>query len=317
MISKSNKDTFLIVDGHALIYRAFHAFPILTSPKGEMVNALYGFLRVFLSTIKEVQPKYLAVAFDSVGPTKRKQVYEAYKANRKEMPDELKPQIPLIKEAIQKMNIPTFEMTGIEADDLIGTITKHTTQMDDVYTLILTGDKDSFQLVDNNVHIYLTQLGFAGNRKTISSVFSAQEVEEKMSVKADQIIDLKALAGDQSDNIPGVRGIGNTTAIRLLQQYGDLDSIYKTVDEGDLTKEPLLKGNVLAKLQQGREDAYLSRQLATIDREVELDFKLDCCATCVYDSAEIAAFLKNYNFNSLLKMLPADEFETGIQDGLF
>lgn len=314
---KNNSDIFLLVDGHALIYRAYHAFPPLTTTDGQLANALYGFLRVLLSTIKDLQPKYVAVTFDHPSPTKRKQAYAAYKANRQEMPADLQPQVALIQDAVCQLGIPVFQQAGVEADDLIGTITKITTGLKDLQTLILTGDRDTFQLVDDNVNVYLTQIGLGKKASGGNTPLTIDEdaVKEKMGVSAAQVIDLKALSGDSSDNIPGVPGIGAVRAAKLLQTYGSLDKIFELVEQGG--DENLLKGTLLEKLQAGKKEAYLSRELATIDRAVKLDFDCQACDISAYDKVTASQLLTNYGFTSLLKMLPADEFEAGIQAELF
>jgi DNA polymerase-1 len=314
---KPDDNVFLLVDGHALIYRAYHAFPPLTSPNGEIVGALYGFLRILFSTIRELEPKYVAATFDHPAPTKRKQAYAFYKANRSEMPDDLKPQVDLIKEAVASLGIPVFTMAGIEADDLIGTITKKTAPLTDLQTLILTGDRDSFQLVDEHTQIYLSQIGLSKKISGGNNAILVDEkiVVEKMGVPPAQIIDLKALSGDPSDNIPGVAGIGKVSATKLLQTYGSLDAIYKVVDAGGDSK--LLKGKLLEKLRAGKKDAYISQELATIDRDVELNFHCEHCELSNYNQEEASALLKDYGFTSLLKLLPKDSFEAGVQAELF
>lgn len=314
---KNSQDIFLLVDGHALIYRAYHAFPPLSDLNGQLVNALYGFLRVLLSTIKDLSPKYVAVTFDHPSPPKRKQAYALYKANRKEMPADLQPQIALIQDAVSKLGMPVFQEAGEEADDLIGTITKTTSQLPDLYTLILTGDRDTFQLVDQNVNVYLSQIGLGKKNggSSTPTIIDEAAVLAKTGVTPAQIIDLKALSGDSSDNIPGVFGVGAVSATKLLQNYGTLDKIYDLVDKGG--DENLLKGRLLDKLQAGKKEAYLSRDLATIDRGVKLNFNCQACELSNYDKDIASVLLQKYGFNSLLKMLPADEFEAGVQAELF
>lgn len=314
-MSEAPKSDFLIVDGHALIYRAFHAFPPLLDNEGNFVGALYGFLRILLSVLKQVQPAYWLVAFDHPAPTKRKLEFPFYKAKRKEMPEELKPQIPQIEEAVAKLGIPELKLAGIEADDLIGTVSKLATKNGKIDVLILTGDRDSFQLVDDHVHVLVPNLGFRRDKQNTSSMleYNAALVEQKMGVSPLKIIDLKALAGDSSDNIPGVPGVGPKTALSLLAQFGDLDGVYAAVDRGDTQ----IKANLLTKLRQGRDSAYISKKLATIDREVALDFDLQACKVAGYNKDEMSALLIKYGFKSLIKFLPEDEFELGLQEALF
>ncbi len=305
---------FLIVDGHALIYRAFHAFPPLTDSQGEIVGALYGFLRILLAVLKQVEPAYWAIAFDHPAPTVRKLKYDFYKANRKPMPDELRPQIPLIEEAVNVLGIPVFKQEGIEGDDLIGTLAQKITATDLANPLILTGDRDTFQLVTDRVHVLVPNLGYrretAGNSMT---EYNPALVEQKMLLPPAAIVDYKALAGDASDNISGVPGIGAKTATTLLQQYQTLDAVYAAVDAETLEARPA----VITKLLAGRASAYISQELAQIITDVPLDFDPQSCAVQGYDKEKMAKFLANYGFHSLIKLLPQDEFETGVQDALF
>lgn len=316
-MSNEPKPIFLIIDGHALIYRAFHAFPPLLDQNGQVVGAMYGFLRILLSVLKQVQPTYWLVAFDHPAPTKRKLEYDFYKANRKEMPDELKAQIPLIEEAVSKLGIPEFKLAGIEADDLIGTISRIIDETKQADVRILTGDKDSFQLVNETIHVLVPNLGRKKDKNAEQMIeYNPAMVEQKMGVPPKEIIDLKALAGDHSDNIPGVPGIGDKTAVDLLQKFQSLEAIYQALDlETDKSKE--IRAGVVNKLQNGRESAYISQKLATIDREVEVNFMMGNCKVNGYDKEEMANLLKKYGFASLLKLLPEDEFETGLQEALF
>ncbi len=316
MFDQDPQPTFLIIDGHALIYRAFHAFPPLTDQKGQIVGALYGFLRILLSVLKQVKPAYWLAAFDHPAPTKRKQEYDFYKANRKEMPDELKEQIPLIEEAVTHLGVPEFKLAGIEADDIIGTISRIASEKEAVMVKILTGDRDSFQLVNDKIHVLVPNLGRKREKNADSTLeYNPALVEQKIGLPPEKIIDFKALAGDSSDNIPGVPGIGQKTALSLLQQFVDLDAIYQALDLE--TKTDKLKASTVSKLENGRESAYISKKLATIDQKIDLNFQLSACKVTDYNKEEMAKFLQKYNFNSLLKLLPEDEFETDLQEALF
>lgn len=309
------KPTFLIIDGHALIYRAYHAFPPLTDSEGNIVGAVYGFLRILLSVLKQVQPKYWAIAFDHPAPTKRKLEFDFYKANRKPMPDDLRPQIPIIEQFADTLGIPEFKMAGIEGDDLVGTLARQVVATKKAQVLILTGDRDSFQLVTDDVHVLVPNLGYRREQNGSSMTeFNPALVTQKMQLPPSAIIDFKALAGDASDNIPGVPGIGEKTAIALLQQYQTLDAIYQALEADSLTG---VRPNVITKLQNGRESAYISQKLARIDQDVPLDFKLSACAVDGYSKDDMVSLLAKYGFHSLVKLLPADEFDTGLQEALF
>jgi DNA polymerase-1 len=309
------KPTFLIIDGHALIYRAFHAFPPLTDNEGNIVGALYGFLRILLTVLKQVQPEYWLVAFDHPAPTNRKKEFSFYKANRKEMPEQLQPQIPLIEEAVTHLGIPEMKIAGIEADDIIGTVSRLASPK--VQVLILTGDKDSFQLINDNIHVLVPNLGRRrqGSKEKGSMIeYNPALVHQKMHLPPDKIIDFKALAGDASDNISGVTGIGPKTAVNLINRFGSLEDIYRALD---LEQMDDLRSSIIAKLNQDRENAFISKKLATIDCFVELDFNLETCRVSHYDKQEMAQFLQDHDFNSLIKLLPDDEFDTGLQETLF
>lgn len=309
---------FMIIDGHALIYRAFHAFPGLTSPTGQLVNAVYGFTRILLTAIDYYEPEYIAVAFDHKKPTLRSQEYEAYKAHRPPMPDELRNQIGLVKDVVTALGIPQFELEGYEADDLIGTVTRlsQLEQPEKVKNLVVTGDKDLLQLVDDNTHVWMPARGkFASDKE-----YDAPAVLDKMGVTPAQVVDLKALMGDSSDNIPGVKGVGPKTAVALITTYKNLAAVYERVAEleADPTqKDPLIKGAVFKNLVADKENAFLSQKLAKIERNVPIEFALEPCKVSDYDKAETVKIFEQLDFKSLVPLLPKDNFEAGIQDALF
>ena len=310
--------TFVLIDSHALIYRAYHAFPDLTTPDGMLVNAVYGFSRSLLVAIRDLHPTYIAATFDSKGKTKRATEYKEYKANRAAMPDDLIPQIALVKEVVETLNIPQFSQVGIEADDLLGTITKQVEEEHpDIRTIIVTGDKDMFQLVSDKTHVWMPGRG----RGQLDTEYDAEEVQKKMGVPVSQIIDLKALMGDASDNIPGVKGVGPKTAKRLLERHRTLEGIYQRVDElaaGEpAAADEVLVKSTLTKITADTEMAFLSQQLATIDRSVPMDFSLEPCRVSVYDKAAASALFEKFHFTSLKGLLPKDAFELGVQKALF
>jgi DNA polymerase I len=317
-----NRPIFLLFDGHAVIYRAFYALPKLTDPQGRVVNAVYGFTRILLTAINEFQPKYLAVTFDHRKPTFRHKEFKDYKAQRPEMPDELQPQIPLVKEVVSALNIPQFEQEGYEADDLIGTLSylldhdpKKLKADEDLLSIVVTGDKDLLQIVDDNTHVWLP-----GRGKKQDKEYDAQAVKTDLGIKPNQVVDMKALMGDASDNIPGIKGIGQKTAVALLNEYGDLDAIYQAVEQIESGKKQpsgLLKGSLLEKLITGKESAYLSQKLAKIDNAVDLEIDLTCCQVNSYDKEQAIKLFKELEFNSLIEVLPGDQFEVDVQESLF
>lgn len=312
------RDRLILVDGHALIYRAYHAFPELTDHTGMLVNAVFGFTRILLTTIRDFHPEYLAVCFDSKEKTKRAEEFEAYKANRPEMPDDLKPQIEIIKSVVAALNIPQFAHPGLEADDLIGSFSTQLYEKnpdEQPLTIVLTGDKDLLQLVDDNVHVFIP-----ARSKTRGDIeYDAETVQRQMGLRPDQIVDMKALMGDASDNIPGVKGIGPKTAVAMLQLHQTLDGVYAAAEEIEKSGAyvaPFTK-SVVAKLVTDKTQAYQSQKLATIQRDHHLDFKLETCKVSSYNKEEAIKILQQYDFRSLISLLPRDSFEVGVQAALF
>ncbi|MDH5533494.1 MAG: hypothetical protein OEX81_03650 [Candidatus Pacebacteria bacterium] len=304
-------DTFLIIDGHALIYRAFHAFPkTLMTSSGQLTNAVYGFTRILLKSIQDFDPEYLVVAFDHKEKTFRHDKFEDYKAHRPPMPEELISQIDIIFNVVKSMNIPTFQVAGFEADDLIGTVTL-LNEPKGIDNLVVTGDKDMFQLVTDQTHVFIPGRG----KFSVDKEYTPDAVLKKMKVRVDQIVDLKALMGDSSDNIPGVKGVGPKTAINLLHEFDTLEKLYHAVDEG--LDHPLFKKALLIKLKRDKEMAFLSKELATIKRDIPVSYELKSCRVKGYDKREVVKIFEELNFNSLLKFLPEDAFESSVQEALF
>lgn len=311
-------DTFLIIDGHALIYRAYFAFPGLTAPDGRLVNAVYGFARILLRALQHFSPEYIVVTFDHPKKTFRHEAFEGYKAKRAEMPDDLKPQIALIKEMVAAFNIPQFELAGFEADDLIATLVSQVGEKyPDVAVVIATGDQDAFQLVTDMVHVWLPPRGKFQSEKE----YDTAAVVQKLGVRPDQIPEYKALSGDSSDNIPGVKGIGPKTAVSLLELFGTVEKLYAFIDEqGEALSgsgHALLKGATLTKLTTDRASALQSRELATMDRNAPIQLDLAACVVREYDKEKVVKLFEQLNFTSLIGELPADAFELSIQESLF
>ena len=277
-------EKFVIIDGNSLINRAFYALPMLANFDGVVSNAVFGFTNILVKVINEVKPKYICVAFDYGKKTFRHEMYKDYKGTRKETPRELKLQFPILKTILNAMNIKLIEKEGIEADDIIGTLTKKF----DVQNIVVTGDKDSFQLINKNTTVMFTKKGVSETED-----LNPQKLQEVYGFSADQVIELKALMGDPSDNIPGVSGVGEKTALSLLQKYNTLDGVYKNINN--------ITGKLQERLIQDKEVAYLSKQLATIKCDEEFDVKL---SDFTYDfpfSTEVLDLFKKYQFNSLIK----------------
>ncbi|MFH1781430.1 MAG: 5'-3' exonuclease H3TH domain-containing protein, partial [Patescibacteria group bacterium] len=284
------KKKFIVVDGNALIHRAFHALPPLTTKNGELVNAVYGFVTILFRVIKDLNPEYAAVTFDKGKKTFRHKEYKEYKATRKKTPQELIDQIPKVKEIVKAFNIPIYEDSEYEADDLIGTICKKF-DTPDIDTYIVTGDMDALQLVDANTKVYTM-------KRSVKDIviYDIKGVKERYDgLGPDQMIDYKALRGDPSDNIPGVMGIGDKGAINLLKEYKTLDEIYKNLDK--------IKGSTHDKLEKEKDNAYLSQHLATIITDAPLEINLKDCELGDYNRDRLYELLQEYQFKSLLAQI--------------
>lgn len=289
------QEIFAIIDGNALLHRAFHALPPLTAKSGMMVNAVYGFALTFLKVLKEVKPAYLAVAFDTAAPTFRDELYEKYKAHRIKQPQELYDQIPLIKEMVAAFGAQVVECDGYEADDVIGTLAKNDMfRMPHATKMIVTGDMDALQLVDTHVEVYTFRKGF-----TDTVVYDVDAVKERYGFAPSQMVDYKALRGDPSDNIPGVKGIGEKTATALLKQFSTLERVYESVEKNQAASAVIAPG-VLKKLIEGKKQALLSKKLATIMTEVPLRLTLDDFRLAPADGKKIVALFREWGFQSLV-----------------
>lgn len=303
------KGPLLLIDGHALLYRSFHALPPLSTKDGTPTNAVYGFITTLLKAYDDIKPHYVAVCFDVDGDTHRRKEFEGYKASRKPMPDDLKKQVPLAYTIVEAMNIPIFAKQGFEADDLIGTLTKLAAKQS-VKTVIATGDRDAFQLVDDFTSVYTM-----GRFMTETKIYDAEGVKTKMGVRPNQIVEYKALAGDSSDEIPGVPGIGDKTAITLLSHYEGIEDIFSC-----LQKENKLAGvtdKVATKIKNSEASSRMSKKLATIDRDVDIELNLDKCVVHDYDPQKVATEFQKLEFYSLIKRLPdvkIDETQKQVQE---
>lgn len=281
----------VLIDGNAIIHRAFHALPPLTTKSGELVNAVYGFASTLLSVISEFKPDCVAASFDLAAPTFRHKQYEQYKATRTKAPDELYAQIPRVKEVVRTFNIPIYEKEGFEADDLIGTLAKQAAEKG-FQIIIVTGDMDTLQLVDRNTSVYAMRRGLSD-----SVLYDEEGVLQRYGLKPKQLIDFKGLRGDPSDNIPGVKGVGEKTATDLLQKYGTLENVYGHIEE--------IKGAVKDKLARDKASALLSKELATINRAVPVAFSEEQAALHEFDRTKIVTLFGELNFYSLIKRIPA------------
>ena len=294
----------VLIDGHAVLFRAFHAYPPLTTSKGELVNAVYGFSSILLNVIGELKPEYIVVTFDRDKPTFRHTEYVTYKAQREPMPTELKDQQERVEEVVKVLNIPIFAVEGYEADDVIGTLARQANEVDQV--VIVTGDKDALQLVDHErvvVHM-------PGRGRIPAKVYDEKLVEKEYGLTPEQIPDYKGLSGDASDNIAGVKGIGPKTAIQLLQAFGTVEGIYKHLGE-------VSNPRVMKLLAEGQESAVISKKMATIVVDVPIELDLPKCAVADYDKEKVVELFEELEFRSLIKKLPNDSFEQMVQEALF
>ena len=246
----------VLIDGNSLINRAFYATPPLSAKDGTPTNAVYAFVNMLVRIIGDIKPRYMLVAFDRKEPTFRHQMYADYKGTRKPMPEDLRPQIDLMKKVLDTMGISRYEQAGIEADDIIGSMAKR--YKGD--TIIITGDKDSFQLVDETTSVYFTRRGI-----TETEIYSNENFKEKTGIEPIQIIDLKSMMGDSSDNIPGIAGVGEKTALSLVEKYGSLENLYSHIDE--------LSGKLKEKVENSKDIAFLSKTLATINVKLDIPVK--------------------------------------------
>ncbi len=290
-----NKQKLIIIDGNAIIHRSFHALPpTLRTKDGVLVNAVYGFTSFLLKALSEFKPEFIILTLDKAGPTFRHEAYAEYKATRTKAPDELYEQIPLVKDVAKAFDIPIFELTGFEADDLIGTLSKQAEQEKNLETIIMTGDMDTLQLVDDKVKVYTMSRGLSD-----SILYDESAVIERYGLKPDQIIDYKALRGDPSDNIPGVRGIGEKTAVELLQKFSTLDKVYQAAKR----KDGSIKDRTIELLTTSEAEAFLSRELATINRQAPIGLLLDKARFSTFDLDKVLKLFSEFEFRSLLGKL--------------
>ncbi|MCL2140394.1 MAG: DNA polymerase I [Dehalococcoidia bacterium] len=287
----SNSRLLLLIDGNNLVHRAFHAIPPLSVRRtGELTNAVYGFTLMFLKVLSDLNPSHYAIAFDKHGPTFRHNMFAAYKANRIAIPDELIGQMNRVRQMSQELKIPLFELDGFEADDLIGTLSIQAKQKG-IETIILTGDADAMQLVGQGVRVLYPRA------MAEAVLLDADGVKEKYGVLPERIVDLKALKGDASDNIPGVKGIGDKTALKLIEQFGCLEDIYQHLDEVGPPRIQRL-------LRDDEENARRSKQLATIDIQAPVTLDLDKARVELFDHARAVELFRDMEFFKLIDRLP-------------
>jgi len=288
----------ILIDSNALVHRAFHALPPLSSQKGELTNAVYGFTSLLLKVINELKPDYIVACFDLPKPTFRHKEFEEYKAHRKATPDDLVPQFEKVKEVLRAFEIPIFEKEGFEADDLLGTISRILKEdHENIETIIVTGDLDTLQLVDDGkTKVYTLKKGI-----TDVVIYDEKAVNERYGLKPDQMVDFKGLKGDPSDNIPGVPGVGDKTATNLLKEYGTLENIYENVE--------LLPKKISEKLKENKDQAFFSKKLATIKQDVPVKFNIKDAEFGEYNKEKVSELFRELNFFTLVSRLGQEHKE--------
>ena len=284
--------TLAVIDGNSLLHRAFHALPVtMTAPDGRPTNAAYGFISMLLKLTESFDPDTLIVAFDKGRPAFRSDVLERYKIHRPPTPDELRPQFGIAKELLGAMNVPVVECEGWEGDDLLGTLAKRG-EAEGNRVLLFTGDKDAYQLVTEQVNVVSTKKGI-----TEIVVYDPPAVEERLGVRPDQVADFLGLKGDTSDNIPGVPGIGEKTAAKLIQQYGSLDAVLDNAEQ--------VAGKVGENLRQHAEDARVSREVATIRTDAPVECDIELALWGAIDSDAVVRVFSSYRMVSLVERVLA------------
>lgn len=295
-----------LIDGNAIIHRAYHAMPPMRSLDGRLVSVVYGFISMLLKIHRDLSPSHMVVAFDRPGPTFREEMYPQYQQQRPKLDDDFISQIPLVHDVVKAFGIPIYECDGFEADDVIGTIAEQVKskqltenrkkEIDQV--IIITGDRDILQLVeDEKVFVFMPTKGLSEGK-----IYSEKDVVLRLGVSPKLIPSFKALAGDPSDNYPGVPGIGPKTAVSILSTFGSIDTLYRAVEAG---KTALSKG-VIEKLKSGKESAYLGLNLATIRKDAPITFSSKTACISSLDSLSARNELEKYGFQSLLRRLTGD-----------
>lgn len=290
---------FLLIDSNAILHRAFHALPLLTTKEGQPINAVYGFTSILLKAISTLKPGYIAAAFDRKEPTFRHKEFADYKAHRPALPSELTRQIPKVKEILTAFKIPIYEKEGYEADDILGTLVEKLSPKG-FSIIILTGDLDTLQLVNATTKVYLLRKGISETQ-----IFDEKEIQKRYNLNPQQLIDFKALKGDPSDNIPGVPGIGEKSALELIRKFGSLEELYKKIEENKINNQ--LPEKTIQLLKNYKEAAFLSKKLVTIQKNVDIDFDEADCVFGNFDYNEIFNTFQKYGFKSLLARIPQNK----------
>lgn len=296
-----SKNKFIIIDGNALIHRGFHAMPNLRSPSGEPTGASFGFASILLKAINDLKPKYVVATFDLEAPTFRHEKFKEYKAKRVKAPDELYEQIPRVKEICKTLRIPFFEKKGFEADDLIATLSAKVKDQKDIETYIVTGDLDTLQLVSDKVKVYAPKKGFSETQ-----VYDEDKIQERYGITAKQVVDFKAIKGDPSDNIPGVAGIGEIGASKLIKEFKDLKGVYKNLDKIPERTRKLL--------EKDKKAAFDSQELVQLISDIKIDFSLQKAQFGDWKNQEVLKLFQELGFRSLINKLSQNNNQISQED---
>jgi len=285
----------IIIDSNALLHRSFHALPPLMTKSGQETGAVYGYLLTMFKAITDLKADYVVACFDTKMPTFRHEMFKDYKAQRPATPSGIISQIPITKEVLATFKIPVFAKEGVEADDLIATIcAKQPKEYPDTEIFIVSGDLDNTQLIDEGIKVYTLGKGI---KDTV--IYDINKVRERFGVEPKQMVDFKALTGDPSDNIPGVAGIGKKTAAEIIQKYGSIKNLYEELS----TDTAVLKPKVKEMLKLNKESALMSRELAQMKNDVDIDFKIEDCKFGNFDKNQVENIFKKLDFNSLIARL--------------
>lgn len=330
------KNRLVLIDAYALIFRAYYSIPAnFTDKEGNPTNAVYGFTSALLTAIKELEPEYLAIGID-VGKSKHRDEYKEYKAHRPPAPDDLKVQVPVVKKIAEAMNIPLFGVEGYEGEDVIATIIKQTANrlqttekaVDNrrssvVESIIVTGDMDTLQLIDEHTFVYVN-----GRNGQPTTLYDENKVKERYGLTPSQFVDYKALRGDPSDNIPGVKGIGEKGAAKLIQEFGSLEKLYEQITKSELqmtneisnekmSKNQKISEKIKTLLLENKEIAFLSQKLATIQRDAPIEFNLKDARIHDYDQKKVIELFGKLGFRSLISRLHEEKRPQSKQQSLF
>jgi len=308
----------VLIDGMAILHRAYHAYPLsLTAPDGELTNAVYGFATILMTVIEKLKPTHVVVAWDVGKPTFRHKEYEGYKARREKPDDELIGQIGRTQEVVEALNIPQFGVEGYEADDVVGTLSRQAINDEDGEVVIVTGDRDALQLVrDERIRVWMPAAPGRRGQTRGPMLYDREAVVARYGMSPEQLVDLKALMGDSSDDIPGIKGIGEKTASKLIIEFGGLDELYQVLKKDRNRVVDVVGERFTRMLEEGEKEAYMSRKLGEIVVNVPIKLSWSKCKLSSYDRKRVVELFEKLAFRSLIDKLPNDEWDEDLE-GLF